>query len=262
MSTVTTAPRRAWVEQIMGLPVSIHVRGDDPTSAQVERQVAAVFAELRRVDAVFSPYRDDSDLSRWERRELTLARADPALAEVLALCDEATQRTDGWFDPRGLPDPRTGEPRYDPSGLVKGWAVERAARHLAALDGYGWSLNAGGDLLLHAPDDQPAWRTGIEAPGEPGRLLQVLTRRRGAVATSGTAARGAHIVDPHTRRPATAVRAVTVVGPGLIWADVYATAAAARGLPALSWLDRLDGHEALLVDAAGQRWTTAGWPAN
>src|SRR5438477_45186 len=83
---------------------------------------------LRHADGVFSPYRDDSDLSRWERGELALADADAALAEVVALCEEARARTGGWFDPRGLPDPRTGDPRYDPSGLVKGWAVQRAAR--------------------------------------------------------------------------------------------------------------------------------------
>jgi AraC-like DNA-binding protein len=146
----------------MGLPVSIHLRGDRLTAQDVEQRIAAVFTALRRVDAVLSPYRDGSDLSAWERGALRLADADPMLAQVVALCDEARQRTEGWFDPRGLPDPRTGEPRYDPSGLVKGWAVERAARHLSTLDSYGWCLNAGGDVLVHAPADQPAWRIGIE----------------------------------------------------------------------------------------------------
>jgi thiamine biosynthesis lipoprotein len=243
----------------MGLPVSIHLRGDALGSAQVEQQVAAVFAELRHADAVFSPYRDDSDLSRWDGGELALDDADPTLAEVIALCDEARERTDGWFDPRGLPDPRTGRPRYDPSGLVKGWAVQRAARHLAVLDGHGWCVNAGGDVVLHAPDDQLAWRVGIEDPHDPRRILQVVERRSGAVATSGTAHRGAHIVDPHTRQPATAVRALTVTGEQLLWADVYATAGAARGPRALDWLGGLDGYEALLVSPSGLVQTTEGW---
>jgi thiamine biosynthesis lipoprotein len=256
VSTATT-PRRAWVEQIMGLPVSIHVRGDDPDSPDVGYRVAAVFADLRHADAVFSPYRDDSDLSRWERGELS---AGPALAEVLALCDEARERTGGWFDPRGLPDPRTGTPRFDPSGLVKGWAVERSARHLRKLPRYSWCLNAGGDLLVHAEPDHPAWRIGVEDPDTPQRLLQVLERRSGAVATSGTAHRGAHIVDPHTGRPADGVRAVTVTGPRLLWADVYATAAAARGPGSLRWLETLDDHAALLVSASGLCQVTASWP--
>src|SRR4051794_10139859 len=199
--TSTTIAQRAWVEQIMGLPISVHLRGDDLTGESVERQVVAVFAELRRVDTVLSPYRDDSDLSRWERRELRLADADPMLATVMALCDEAQERTGGWFDARGLPDPRTGESRYDPSGLVKGWAVERAAGHLAELDGLGWCVNAGGDVLLHAPADQPAWRGGIEKPDDPARLIGGVARRRGAGGPPRSAPRGAPHLDPPTCPP-------------------------------------------------------------
>jgi thiamine biosynthesis lipoprotein len=261
MTATAAVPRRAWVEQTMGLPISIHVRGDRLTGDDVEHLVAAVFADLRHVDAVLSPYRDSSDLSAWERGALRLADADPILAQVVALCDEARQRTDGWFEPRELPDPRTGEPRYDPSGLVKGWAVERAARYFDALDGYGWCLNAGGDVLVRAPADQPAWRIGIEHPDDPARIMRVVERRAGAVATSGSAHRGAHIIDPRTRRPTTAVRAVTVTGPTLLWADVYATAAAAQGSTALPWLDAVAGYHALVVTRSGLVRTTGSWPA-
>ncbi len=259
-TAVFRIPQRAWVEQIMGLPISVHLRGLALASAAVEQQVAAVFAQLRRADEVFSPYRDDSDLSRWGRGDLALGAADPTLAEVINLCEHASARTCGWFDPRGLPDPRTGVPRYDPSGLVKGWAVQRAAEHLATLQGYGWCINAGGDISVSAPDDQPPWRIGIEDPHEPARILQVVEMRDGAVATSGTAHRGAHIIDPSSGRPATAVRAVTVIGPQLLWADVYATAAVARGPQALTWLDGISGYEALSVSPAGLIRTTSGWP--
>jgi thiamine biosynthesis lipoprotein len=257
-STVTT--QRAWVEQIMGLPISIHLRGNDLAGDQVTQRVAAVFADLRHIDAVFSTYRDDNDLSRWERGELSIADADPLLAEVVHLGEQARERTDGRFDPHGLPDPRTGAPRYDPSGLVKGWAVERAARHLTTLDGYGWYLNAGGDVIVHAPQDQPPWRIGIENPTHPGRIMQVVDRRDGAVATSGTAHRGAHIIDPRTRRPATALQAVTVLDPELLWADVYATAAIACGADAIDWLSTLATYDALQVSSAGVLRTTRGWP--
>jgi FAD:protein FMN transferase len=190
------------------------------------------------------------------------ADADPTLAEVIALCDEARVRTGGWFDPRGLPDPRTGTRRYDPSGLVKGWAVQRAARHVAELDGCGWYLNAGGDMLVHAPADQPPWRIGIEDPNDPSRVLRVVARRDGAVATSSSARRGTHIIDPTTRRPAIDLHAVTVVGPELLWADVYATAAVARGSAALDWLDGVDRYEAMMVPAFGAIGISPGWPAS
>jgi thiamine biosynthesis lipoprotein len=258
--TATIVSRRAWVELVMGLPVSIHLRGDEPGAVAVRAAVAAAFVDLRHADAVFSPYRDDSDLSRWQRGELPAEAADTTFAEVMALCDEAGTRTDGWFDPRGLPDPRTGTPRFDPSGLVKGWAVERAARRLRALRGYSWCINAGGDVLVHAEDEHPAWRIGIEDPDRPERLIQILERRNGAVATSGTARRGAHIVDPYTRRPAVGVRSVTVIGQDLLWSDVYATATVARGPRSVPWLETLDDHAALLVSASGLRQVTSGWP--
>lgn len=176
------------------------------------------------------------------------------LAQVITLCEQARRRTEVWFDPRGLPDPRTGRPRYDPSGLVKGWAAERAARHLHELPGLGWCLNAGGDILVHTPDDQPAWRIGIENPDDPTRIMRVVENRTGAVATSGSAHRGTHIIDPHTRRPAIRTKAVT----GRRSLPDVGRRVRHRGPDALQWLD---GYEALLVARSGLLRATTGWPA-
>jgi thiamine biosynthesis lipoprotein len=260
MHTTAVPPRRAWVEQIMGLPVSVHLRGPDVDGAEAELRVGALFADLRRVDAVFSTYRAGSQLNQVARGELDVEYADEALAEVLALCELARVRTDGWFDVRSLPDPAGGGPRLDPSGLVKGWAVQLAARRLEQFAGHGWCLNAGGDVQVTTVPGHPPWRVGIEDPDDPSRLLRVVTLAEGAVATSGSAHRGAHIVDPFTGRPAAKVRAVTVVGPSLLWADVYATAAAARGLSALGWIPTFDGYAALVVDRHGAVATTPAWP--
>ncbi|NMO57264.1 FAD:protein FMN transferase [Actinoplanes sp. TBRC 11911] len=246
------------MQQIMGLPISVHIRSRH-LAPTIDDCVTALFADLRRIDRVCSPYRDDSDLARWARGE---AVTDPLLNDVVRLCDEAHERTEGWFDPRGLPDPRDGHPRYDPSGLVKGWAVERAARHLADLAGHGWCVNAGGDILVYAPDDQPPWRIGIENPLDPTRVMQVVDLRSGAVATSGSTHRGSHIIDPHTRLPAVACRSVTVTGPSLLWADVYATATAARGTTAVEWLHGVEAYEGLLVTVRGLVRATAGWPGH
>jgi FAD:protein FMN transferase len=255
--TTQRITQRAWVELIMGLPVSVHLRTPSPDDSTVESAVSAYFAELRRIDEIFSPYRADSDLTRWERGELTLATADPMLGRILALCDQAFVRTSGFFDVRNLPDPLGGGPRTDPSGLVKGWAVERAARHLPV--DLGWCVNAGGDVLVHAPGGLPAWRVGVEDPRD-GTILRVVTAREGAVATSGTRHRGTHIVDPRTGRPPAGLSQVTVLGPQLLWADVYATAAFARGESALEWLMTLEGYAALVVTADGHVSSTPGWP--
>src|SRR4051812_43514831 len=100
----------------MGMPIGIDLRDAEPVD------VEPAFAWLREVDATFSTYRDDSDISRLDRGELRLAECRPEVDEVLMRCLELERATDGYFSVR-----RAG--RLDPSGLVKGWAVAGAADH-------------------------------------------------------------------------------------------------------------------------------------
>ncbi|WP_205863459.1 FAD:protein FMN transferase [Planosporangium thailandense] len=239
--------RRAFVEQIMGLPVSVHVRGPQAGFDEAATAVADLFAELRMIDAVFSTYRPDSRISALNRGEPV---RDDLVDTVIDLCEQARERTDGYFDAH-LPAPAGGT-WFDPSGLVKGWAVERAAARLAGYESY---VSAGGDMVLRG-----SWRVGIEDPARPDRMLTVLEVADCAVATSGPAHRGAHIIDPHVGAPASGLRSVTVLGPSLTWADVYATAAVARGPAAMRWLAGLAGYEALLVRDNGDLLATPGWP--
>lgn len=208
----------------MGTQASLHLRGRRIDSAAgVEPAVAAVFGHLRAVDELFSTYRPDSQVSAFRRGELPHVEWHPWLTEVVALCDEARDRTDGYFD-AWLPG------GFDPSGLVKGWATERATAHLTGLCGFDHYLNVGGDIAARVGvTTAPPWRVGVEDPADPTAFLAILELRTGAVATSGTAARGSHIVDPHTGTHPRGLLAVTVTGPTLLWADVFATAAFARG---------------------------------
>ena len=216
---LATRDRRAFVEQVMGMPVSLHVRGtvDSPV---VETAVAQAFGSLRRVDAVFSTWRADSDLLRVRRGELREQDAHPWLAEVSALCDDAERRT------RGLFSALAGGSEPDPTGLVKGWAVEQAARHLEHVPGISFCLNAGGDLLagVGLGAVPTTWRVGIEDPTDRSRVAATVELSRGGLATSGNAARGAHIADPLTGLPVHRTGSATVWGPSLVWADVWATA--------------------------------------
>lgn len=253
-------PRRSWVQQVMGMPVSVLVRGPMARQAGAERAAALVLDELRRVDALFSTYRDDSEVSRLDRGELDEAACDPLVRQVLALCREARDRTGGMFDAlRPGPD---GRHRLDPSGLVKGWAAERASRHLAALTGQDWILNAGGDVVLSASRASLPWRVGVEDPLDRQRVVAVVPLAAGGLATSGGAARGDHVVDPRTGRPVRTWASATVTGPSLLWADVYATAALVAGPAAPTWLAGLHGYAALLVAPDGRQHSTAGWPGS
>jgi thiamine biosynthesis lipoprotein len=217
--------RRAWVEQVMGMPVSVHVRAVEPTRPDLEAGVARVFSHLRRVDAVLSTWRADSDLLRLQHGEADEVHA--WVADVTELCLEAEERTDGLF--RAWRRRPGGRWSFDPTGLVKGWAVAAAAAHLDVVPEVAYSIGAGGDVVVGAGPGPsaaaPSWRIGIEDPRRAGRVARVVTVRRGAVATSGAAARGGHVVDPSTGRGITRAGSATVVGPDLLWADVWATAA-------------------------------------
>lgn len=228
----------------MGLPVSILARGDGARSDTVDAAVQLAYADLREADARFSPYLSDSEVSRLARAEVF--EASPDLLEVQRLCDEAHARTGGAFDAR------TPLGVWDPSGLVKGWAAERACARLAGL-GLDWCLNAGGDVAVDCPSGEP-FRVGIQDPRDPNAIAAIAVRVAGAVATSGTSTRGAHLYDPSTGKPSTSVASVTVTGPSLLWADVLATAAFVRGVEVLP-----DGYQALVISLDGSHNTTAGW---
>ncbi|MGW3910300.1 FAD:protein FMN transferase [Streptomyces sp. NPDC005070] len=239
----------------MGTVFSFDVRGGEPGPVRVALEEAVT--QLHRVDEVFSTYREDSQISRLARGEITVGECDPQVAEVLELGAEAERVSDGWFSTRY-------EGRLDPTGIVKGWAAERAALRLAAAGASGVSVNGGGDVqVCGVPAPHRPWRVGVSDPLRPGALAAVVSAAgvgELAVATSGTAERGAHIVDPRTGRPAvTDLVAVTVVAPRLTWADAWATAAFAMGSRAgLDWLESLPDVEALLITAGNEVRCTGG----
>jgi len=255
--------RLVHVEQVMGMPLSIHVRGPRArTDPSVADAVARALRGLHDADAIFSTWKAGSVVSRIRRGELTIADAPADVREVARLCEQARDRTEGWFD-GWLPDGPRGERLFEPTGLVKGWAVQRACvLLLGALPAHDVLLDAGGDIALACNrDDTPAWTVGIEDPRDRSRLLATLELRAGGVATSGSAARGAHVLDPRTGEPGGAgMLAVTVVAPDLLTADVDATAAFARGDGADGWLGTLRGRTALVVPAAGPARTVSGTP--
>jgi thiamine biosynthesis lipoprotein len=243
-------------ETVMGMPVTVTVRDGSVDAAD------RVFAWLRWVDATFSTYRRDSEICRLGRGALALADAHPLVREVIARCEELRAETGGAFDARAaaaLPAPgrrRTAPVTLDPTGLVKGWAADRAAALLGAAGAREFCLDAGGDVVLRGGP----WRVGIRHPRRRRRLAAVLELRDMTVATSGTYERGTHIVDPRSGRPPAGVESVTVVGPDLATADAYATAAFAMGEDGPRWTATLRGYEAMTILAGGRVLMTPGFP--
>lgn len=228
----------------MGLPISVLARGPGASEASPE----PAFAFLRGVDATFSLYRDDSLLARSHRGEIA---EPPVIADVRDRCARWQRETEGLFDPV-RPDGV-----WDPSGLVKGWAAESAFALLAG--DLEWCLNAGGDVIVAGTD---TFGIGIQDPRDASALAAAVHLATGAVATSGTAARGPHLYDPRTRAATTSPwLSVSVTGPSLESADVLATAAFVAGDGWADLLARFPPYAGMAIDAGGVLHRMTGWPA-
>ncbi len=232
----------------MGTVITIDVRDEDLPEPAMD----AVFAWFHDVDATFSTFRTDSEISRLARGELREHRCSPDMREVLALCEEVRRRSDGSFDIR-----RGGG--IDPLGLVKGWSVERASAMLETAGARNFFINAGGDIVVRGrPEPDRMWRLGIRHPEEADRVAAVLAVRDVAIATSGTYERGEHIVDPRTASPPSGLLSMTVVGPSLTYADAYSTAAFVMGERGAAWVAGIDGYDALAITSRRRTVWTPG----
>jgi thiamine biosynthesis lipoprotein len=263
-------PRVRHAEPVMGTVVSFDV----PASARGDGSLDAAVRWLHWVDRVFSPYRPDSDATLLADGLVTVEACAPEMAEVIEACAFFRELSGGFF---------TASPwgRFDPSGYVKGWAIERAAGILTAAGSASHLVNGGGDVQCVGARPPAAdradgtgaggtgpgtpalpWRIGIADPFRPGRLALVVAAVDCAVATSGTAERGAHIVNPRTGSPAAGLASLTVTSRSLALADACATAAFAMGPPrARDWLASLDGLQAFAITDTGETWQTAGFAA-
>jgi len=234
-------------EEIMGMPITIDVRDGD-------RGIDEAFAELRRIDAVFSPFDPASAVHRINDGRLRITEAGAEVSEVLALCDAYERRTGGFFSAwRGT--------ILDPSGLVKGWAIARACAILDAGGHRSYFVDAGGDVRTRRDNGGEPWRIGIRHPVERGAVVRVLVGRDLAVATSGTYEKGRHIYDPHTGEPVDELVSLTVVGPSILEADVQATAAFAMGGRAIAYLETVPGYEAYAIGPDLRATWTSGFDA-
>ena len=165
----------------------------------------------------------ERDLPHRPRRALAGRRSSDVRA-VLERCEELREETDGYFDCEGGGS-------LDPSGLVKGWAVDRGGRDPRATQARGTSRSTRAATSSSAGSPSPA-TAGTSASGTPqraDRVAAVVEANDLAIATSGAYARGDHVVDPHTGRPPSGLLSVTIIGPELATADAYATAAFAMG---------------------------------
>jgi FAD:protein FMN transferase len=234
---------------LMGMPISVEVIDLNATQQDLDD----VFDYFDYVDEAFSTYKASSEISRLNRGEVAQDECSADVRTVLARAEQTRRATDGYFDIR-----RDGA--IDPSGIVKGWAVQNAADLLAERGFRDFYVDAGGDVQVSGTRQGNPWRVGIRNPFDRREIVKVLALTDCGVATSGTAVRGQHIYNPHKPgEPIHDVVSLTVVGPNVYEADRFATAAFAMGPTGVQFIQRLPGFEGYLIDAQRRATYTSGF---
>lgn len=234
---------------LMGMPITVDICGASGAL------IGDVFGYLDRIDRRFSTYKTDSEISAINRGDLPSSGWSNEMIEVLELADRTKDETGGYFDMR-RPDGS-----LDPSGIVKGWAIHNAAGLLRVAGANDFLIEAGGDIQSAGKNASGAdWSVGIRNPFDMDEIIKIIHPRGRGVATSGTYARGQHIYNPYGfGEPITEIVSLTVVGPNVLEADRFATAAFAMGRDGIYFIEQIAGLEGYVVDINGRATLTTGF---
>lgn len=234
---------------LMGMPISVEI-ADAAATAAVFKNVYDYFGY---VDATYSTYKDDSEISRLNHG-LPRDQWSQEMKLILDLCEQTQRQTNGYFNIE-----HNGQ--LDPSGLVKGWAIKNAADLVAAQGFHNFYIDAGGDVQVsgRGPNGQP-WRVGIRNPFNREEIIKTVVVSNQGVATSGSYIRGQHIYNPYAPdKSIDDIVSITVIGPDIYNADRFATAAYAMGKNGAEFIENLEGYEAYMVDSDKIATLTSGF---
>lgn len=233
----------------MGMPARVELVGSND-----QKSVEEIFNLWNRIDARFSTYENSSEISRINRKEIGENEYSPEMREIFSLAKETNKNTGGYFNikrPDGL---------IDPSGIVKGWAIQKGAE-LAQKQGFNsYYLEIAGDIQTRGHDERnQKWTIGIRNPFDRTQVIKILYPRGAGIATSGSAERGQHIYNPHDPMIlVSSIVSITVIGPNIYEADRFATAVFAMGDSGIHFINSLKGFEAYAVDRNGIATMTDG----
>lgn len=235
----------------MGMPVTVELADDFATRDMLDK----AFEYFIHVDEVFSTYKDTSEISAINRGEVKKEQFSPEMEEVFRLSEETKQKTEGYFDIQ-RPDGT-----YDPSGLVKGWAIYNAAELLAGLGCQNFYVDAGGDIEVRGRKSvAESWTFGIKNPFNQNEIVKAVHLEDKGIATSGNYIRGQHIYNPKTGENAIEdIVSLTVIGDNVYEADRFATAAFAMGEKGIEFIARQKGCEGYMISSSGIATMTRGF---
>lgn len=226
---------------LMGMPITIDIIDITVTTDIFDE----VFDYFKNIDEKFSPFKKTSEVSAINAGSKNLS---PEMKKIIELCEKTKQETEGYFDAyhNGI---------FNPSGLVKGWAIKNAADVIKNLGFRKYYVEAGGDIQANGRK----WKVGIRNPFNKTQIVKVLKVENKGVATSGNYERGLHIYNPKTGQPVDEIASITVIGPDIYEADRFATAAFVMGKNGISFIQGLTGFEGYSIDKNGVATYTTGF---
>ncbi|KAA8706775.1 FAD:protein FMN transferase [Gemella haemolysans] len=215
---------KTYVLKRMNMPFTIafvRVDFDEMLIDELNQVVNDIDKYLKNVEEKFSPFLPDSLVSRHTDlgEELQDTFFDLEYQEVYSRSIIAKKETQGLFDP-------FYDGKYNPTGFVKGWAIENAfMKYIKPLIDNNiieaGAINGAGDIQVGTRlDSDFSWEIGIENPENKEKIIAKYSIKNGAVATSGLSKKGQHIKSDNDINYVQ----VTVVGTYLSDVDVLATA--------------------------------------
>ncbi len=234
----------------MGMPITIEIVGAD---TNIRNTVEKAFDYFNYVDRKFSTYKDDSEIMRINRGEVLLENASTDMKTIFNLAQITKTETAGYFDMINR------DHKYDPSGIVKGWAIYNASKILYDSGYRNYYVEAGGDIQLGGFNEKNTkWNIGIKNPLKQDEVVKVVYLSNEGIASSGTYIRGQHIYNPHNLNEVfDDIVSITVIGPNVYEADRFATAAFAMGRSGITFIEGLNipgktrAFEGYMIDSHG-----------
>jgi FAD:protein FMN transferase len=237
---------------VMGMPVTVEI-----IYAEAGKIIDRSFDYFDAVDLRFSLYKDESEISKFNRGEVGLADLSAEMKDVFAIAERTKADTNGYFNIRRQ------DGAIDPSGIVKGWAIRNVAQLISGAGYHNFYVDAGGDIQAEGKNSEGSpWRVGIRSPFNDQDVVKALEISGQGIATSGNYVRGQHIYNPHSpAHPIEDVVSISVIGPDVLEADRFATAAFAMGEDGIYFIESLENFEGYMINAAGIATMTTGFGA-
>lgn len=233
----------------MGMPVVVQVIDKNAK----EEDVSEVFSYFHYIDNKFSTYKKNSEISQINRGELNELNYSNEMRKILSLCQKTKQETNGFFE-------INNNGVLDPSGIVKGYAINNGANILVQKGYKNIYVEIAGDIQVFGNNGKDNfWKIGIQNPFNLEEIIKVVKLKDRGIATSGTYIRGSHIINPKKKKPAEDIVSITVIGPNVYEADRFATAAFAMGKKGIRFIEGLKGFEGYMIQKDKTAVYTSGF---